>query len=126
MGKPIIFTGAFWMDAADRVVSTAAQSVLAVVAVDQVTPNAFDLDYKTLGGVALGGALLALVKLLGKQALTAQTPEVVEVPVVVAPDSKKSGGDVELRRADGAVVVTAPADPTTPVTDETIGLAVND
>lgn len=119
MGKPIIFTGAFWMDAADRVVSTAAQSVLAVVAVDQVTPNAFDLDYKTLGGVALGGALLALVKLLGKQALTAQTPEIVEVPVLVAP--AKSGGDVER-----TTPVVAPVDPNTPVTDETVGLAVSD
>lgn len=124
MSKPIIFTSAFWLDAADRVVSTAAQSVLAVVAVDQVSPNAFTLDYKTLGGVALGGGLLALVKLLGKQALTAQTPEVVEVPVVVAP-AKKSGGDVELAPSTESAVV-APDDPTTPVTDETVGLGVSD
>lgn len=76
MSKPLIFTKAFWLDATDRVISTAAQSVLAVVGVDQVAPNAFALDYKTLGGVAAGGALLALVKLLGKQALTAQAPTV--------------------------------------------------
>ena len=97
MSKPIIFTKAFWMDATDRVVSTAAQSVLAVVAVDQVVPNAFALDYKTLAGVAGGGALLALLKLLGKQALTAQAPTVrpptdEEIRAYVA---RKSGGDVE-------------------------------
>lgn len=97
MSKPLIFTKAFWMDAADRVISTAAQSTLAVIAVDQVAPNAFTLDYKTLGGVAAGGALLALVKLLGKQALTAQAPTVrpptdEEIRQYVA---KQSGGDVE-------------------------------
>jgi len=57
-------TKKFWTGAIDRSVSTAAQSVLAVIAVDQVTPNAFDLDYKTLAGVAAGGALLALLKAL--------------------------------------------------------------
>jgi len=55
-------TKKFWTGAIDRSVSTAAQSVLAVIAVDQVAPNAFDLDYKTLAGVAAGGALLALLK----------------------------------------------------------------
>lgn len=97
MSKPLIFTKAFWVDAADRVISTAAQSVLAVVGVDQVAPNAFALDYKTLGGVAAGGALLALVKLLSKQALTAQAPTVRpptddEIRQYIA---AKSGGDVE-------------------------------
>jgi hypothetical protein len=97
VSKPIIFTKAFWMDAADRVVSTAAQSALAVVAVDQVVPNAITLDYKTIGGVAAGGALLALLKLLGKQALTAQAPAVRpptddEIRQYIA---KHSGGDVE-------------------------------
>jgi hypothetical protein len=112
VSKPLIFTKAFWMDAADRVISTAAQSVGAVIAVDQVVPNAFSLDYKTLGGVAAGGALLALVKLLGKQALTAQAPSVRpptddEIREYVARVSAatesatptyiaaKSGGDVE-------------------------------
>lgn len=96
MSKPIVFTKAFWLDATDRVISTAAQSVLTVVGVDQVAPNAFTLDYKTLGGVAAGGALLALVKLLGKQALTAQAPTVRpptddEIREYLA----GSGGDVE-------------------------------
>jgi hypothetical protein len=102
MSKPIIFTKAFWMDAADRVVSTAAQSVLAVVAVDQVAPNAFTLDYQTLGGVAAGGAMLALLKLLGKQALTAQVPatEVIvrpPTPLEIEEYIQSSGGDVERR-----------------------------
>lgn len=118
MSKYILFTGDYWKDTAERVLSTAAQSVVAVIGVDQVLPNAFSLDYKVLAGVAAGGALAALLKSWAKLGATAQVPD---GPVVAA----KSGGDVELRRADGAVVVIAPADPTTPVTDETVGLVVN-
>lgn len=61
-----MFTKVFWKDAAERSVSTAAQSVLAVIGVDVLSPNAFDLDYKVLAGVAAGGALLSLVKALAK------------------------------------------------------------
>lgn len=63
-----MWTGAFWKDAAERAVSTAAQSVLAVVGVDVLAPNAFDLDYKILLGIAAGGALLSLLKALAANA----------------------------------------------------------
>jgi hypothetical protein len=75
-----LFSKAFWMDAAERAVSTAAQSVVAVIGVDVVSPNALDLDYKVLAGVAAGGALLSLVKALAK---------------LGAASRLKSGGDVE-------------------------------
>jgi hypothetical protein len=43
-----------------------AQSVLAVVGVDIVAPNAFALDYKVLAGVAASGVVLPLAKALGQ------------------------------------------------------------
>lgn len=73
MAKYVLFTKAFWADTAERVVSTAAQSVLAVYAADQVFPSAFTLDYKVLAGVAAGGALGALLKVFAKLGATAQT-----------------------------------------------------
>lgn len=80
--KYALLTKAFWADTLERVISTAAQSTLAVVAADQVFPNAFTLDYKVLAGVAAGGALGALLKVLAKLGATApvQTVEVVRAP----------------------------------------------
>lgn len=140
MSKYILFTADYWKDTAERVLSTAAQSVVAVIGVDQVLPNAFTLDYKVLAGVAAGGALAALLKSWAKLGATAQVPAPVE-PL------RRSGGDVELRPAEigtadpaglfPGVNVTAtapvdentrestgyPVDENTPVTDETMGLA---
>lgn len=81
----VLFTGAFWGDTAERVVSTAAQSVLAVYAADQVFPSAFTLDYKVLAGVAAGGALGALMKVFAKLGATAPVAT-VEVPRVPTDD----------------------------------------
>lgn len=84
MSKPkyVLFTKAFWADTSERVVSTAAQAVAATWGTAVVFPNAFDLDYQVLAGVAAGGALAALVKALAKLGLTApvQTVEVVRPP----------------------------------------------
>lgn len=82
MSKYTLWTATFWKDTAERTVATAAQAVVAVVGADQAFPNAFELDYKVLAGVAAGGALAALVKALAKLGLTApvQTVEVVRPP----------------------------------------------
>lgn len=123
----VLFTRAFWADTAERTVATAAQAVAATWGADQVFPNALNLDYKVLAGVAAGGALAALVKQLAKLGLTAQVVD----PAPVEP-LKKSGGDIELR-ANGYPVESmlnpsqwstppgaAPVDPSTPVTDATV------
>lgn len=108
-----ILTKAFWADTLERTVATAAQAVAATWGADLAFPNAFTLDYKVLAGVAVGGALAALVKQLAKLGLTAQVPD---APVVAA---KRSGGDIEIAPV-AVAMVTAPADPLTPVTDETV------
>lgn len=46
-------------DLADRAVKTAAQSALLTLGADQV--NAFDADWRLVGGMALGGAVLSLL-----------------------------------------------------------------
>jgi len=94
MSKYVLITKAFWADTAERVVSTAAQAVVAVYGVDQVFPSVFDLDAKAVAGVAAGGAAAALVKALAKLGVTAQTPRPPtdeEIRAYIA----RSGGDVE-------------------------------
>ena len=50
----------FWRDAAERAVSTAAQSALLVFGADQF--DAINADWRTVAGFALGGAVLSLLK----------------------------------------------------------------
>lgn len=71
-------TKAFWKDAADRAVSTAAEAALAAIGVDAMV-SAFNLDYLHVAGVALGGALLALLRALARSGRA----------------QARSGGDVE-------------------------------
>lgn len=46
-------------DLLDRAVKTAAQSALLTLGADQV--NALDADWRLVGGMALGGALLSVL-----------------------------------------------------------------
>jgi hypothetical protein len=64
-----MITLTFWKAAAERGLSTGAQSVLAVVGVAQFT-NALTLDWATLGGVFLGGVFLSVVKSVAVGKLT--------------------------------------------------------
>lgn len=57
-----MLTRLFWRDAAERALSTAAQSALLVIGADQF--NALTLDWQNLAGFAAGGAVLSLLKSL--------------------------------------------------------------
>ncbi|MGL5908419.1 MAG: holin [Phycicoccus sp.] len=57
-----MFTALFWRDATERALATAAQSTLAAWAVGDGLLNAFVVDWPTAGGIALGGAVLSLLK----------------------------------------------------------------
>jgi Putative lactococcus lactis phage r1t holin len=49
MAKRPLFTGTFWLDLLDRVIRTAAQTALAIIAVDATTLG--DIDWPRVGGV---------------------------------------------------------------------------
>lgn len=57
-----MFTKRFWRDAAERAVSTAAQSALLVFGADQL--DALQADWRLVAGFAAGGAVLSLLKAL--------------------------------------------------------------
>ncbi len=59
----------FAKDAAERVISTAAQSTLALIAADQIS-SAFSLDWKAIAGVAGLAGLTALLKAFAALKLT--------------------------------------------------------
>lgn len=54
-------------DLIDRAVKTAAQSAVLVIGADQV--NALDADWRLVGGMALGGAVLSLLTNLGQRGI---------------------------------------------------------
>lgn len=57
-----MFTALFWRDAAERAISTAAQSTLAAWAVGDGLLDAWTVDWRAAAGIAAGGAVLSLLK----------------------------------------------------------------
>lgn len=78
MDRPSIWSLAFWKAAAERAVSTAAQTAGAYVFVDSVQVNALTLDWPTVGGIAAGGALFSLLKSLTVNVVTRTGPSFTE------------------------------------------------
>jgi len=52
----------FWSDAVERALSTAAQSALLVLGAGAMPGDIINADWKNVGGFALGGAILAMLK----------------------------------------------------------------
>jgi hypothetical protein len=57
-----VFTAAFWKDAAERAVATAAQALIAVLGVDGL--DWLQVDAKGIAATASGAALLSVLKSL--------------------------------------------------------------
>lgn len=54
-------------DLADRAVKTAAQSAVLVLGADQI--NALDADWRLVGGMAAGGAILSVLTNLAERGI---------------------------------------------------------
>lgn len=73
-----MWTRAFWKNAAERAVKSAAQAAVLVLGAEQV--NAIAVDWADVGGFALGGAALSLLTSLGSLPFGApDSPSVVDV-----------------------------------------------
>lgn len=60
-----MFTKKFWINTAERVLMTMAQTAGAVYSVDYAT--AFEADWKYLGGITLSAGFLCLCKCVGSR-----------------------------------------------------------
>lgn len=58
------YSRAWWIDTADRVISTAAQSAIAVMTVGGIAPSLLTIDFPTVAGIAGGASVLAFLKAL--------------------------------------------------------------
>lgn len=68
-----LFTQAFWADAAERAIKTAAQ--VAILAIGQgVTVDLFAADWRNVAGLALGGAALSLLSSIASARVPGMSP----------------------------------------------------
>lgn len=56
-----MWTAAFWKDAAERAVKTAAQALLSLWLVGDVIFDLFSVDWGAAAGVALGAAVISVL-----------------------------------------------------------------
>lgn len=79
-----IWTKDFWKAAAERAISTAAQSGVSYLVVAGPVLNALSVDWGALGGIAAGGAVLSLLKSLAVNGATGTGPSLTSAEVVPA------------------------------------------
>ena len=73
-----MFSKKFWKATTERAVKTAAQTVLSVYLVGDVFFDVFAADWKSLLGVALGGAFLSVLTSVGSDAIGGDGPSLSE------------------------------------------------
>ena len=71
-----MFTKAFLSATAERAVATAAQSALLVIGADQF--DVLHADLASIGGFALGGAVLAVLKALMARGISGGGPSLTD------------------------------------------------
>ena len=60
-GRSVLITSGFWIATAERAVKTAAQATIAAWAVGDGLTSAFNIDWTSAAGIALGGAVLSVL-----------------------------------------------------------------
>jgi hypothetical protein len=74
-----LFRLAFWADAAERAIKTAAQ--VAILAIGQgVTVDLFSADWRNVAGLAAGGAALSLLTSIASARVPGMSPASVVPP----------------------------------------------
>lgn len=76
MRRGEIWTGTFWRATAERAASTAAQAALLVLGADLIDEgiNVATIEWETVGGFALGGAVLTVLKCVASARMTGGGP----------------------------------------------------
>ena len=101
-----IFTKAFWRAAAERAIKSAAQGLI-LAGVGVANFDALHADWATLGGAALGAAVLSILTSVVSDALTEGDGPSLTDAEVLPPTARPLYGDVHLNR--GAVDLRAVA-----------------
>ena len=85
-----MFTLAFWRDALERAIKTAAQSAIVGAGFTSVTANALTFDWVALGGFAAGGFVLSVLSSVGSYAFTGSASAVKPADAVEDESSDES------------------------------------
>ena len=85
-----MFTLAFWRDALERAIKTAAQSAIVGAGFTSVTANALMFDWVALGGFAAGGFVLSVLSSVGSYAFTGSASAVKPADAVEDESSDES------------------------------------
>ena len=65
----------YYTDLIDRAVKSAAQGAIASIGVESAQVNALAVDFKLMGGLALGMGLLSVLTTLGQRGLLGRTTQ---------------------------------------------------
>lgn len=78
--KYVLFTRAFWFDAGERAIKTAAQAALLVLGQDMLGFDVFLADWLNLAGFAAGGAVLSILTSVASAGAPGMSPASIVPP----------------------------------------------
>ena len=77
-----MWTLIFWKAVAERALKTAGQSAILAIGADSLHANALTFDWATMGGFALGGAVLSVLSSIASAATTDGSPSLNGAEIV--------------------------------------------
>lgn len=75
----VLFTRAFWLDALERAIKTAAQAAILAHGADKAL-NAMTADWANVGAMALGGAALSVLMSVASANVSGLSPASIVPP----------------------------------------------